>query len=39
LVDLFGLDYDVVHISLDGSPDEILEILEHAPLVGGPCVL
>jgi hypothetical protein len=39
LVGLFGFDYDVIHISLDGSPDEVPKILEHEPLVRGPCVL
>jgi hypothetical protein len=33
LVGLFGLDYDVVHTSLDGLADEFSEILEHTLLV------
>jgi hypothetical protein len=32
LVSLFGLDHDVIHVSLNGSPDEVLETLEHTML-------
>ena len=33
LVGLLGLDYDVVHISLNGSPDEVSKAFGHAMLV------
>jgi hypothetical protein len=33
LVDLFGLDYDVVHICFDSLSDEITETFEHTSLV------
>jgi hypothetical protein len=36
---LFGLDYDVVHVSLDGLSDEIAETFEHTSLVYCSCVL
>jgi hypothetical protein len=36
LVGLFGLDYDVIHISLDGSLDEVPETSEHASLYMAP---
>jgi hypothetical protein len=39
LVDLFGLDYDVVHVSLDGLSDEIAKTFEHTLLVCCSCVL
>ena len=39
LVSLFGLDHDVVHVGLNGSPDEVSETLEHTTLVRSPCVL
>jgi hypothetical protein len=39
LVSLFGLDYDVVHVSLDGLSDEIAETFEHTLLVCCSCVL
>ena len=39
LVSLFGLDHDVIHIGLNGSPDEVSKTLEHTMLVLSPCVL
>jgi hypothetical protein len=33
LVNLFGLEYDVIHVSLDGLFDEIIKTLEHTSLV------
>jgi len=33
LVGLFGLDYDVIHISLNGLPDEVSKAFGHAMLV------
>ena len=38
VTDLPGLDHDVVHVGLDGSPDVLAKDLGHAPLVRGPCV-
>jgi hypothetical protein len=38
LVGLFGLDYDVIHVSFNGLPDEVLETLEHTMLVCKPRV-
>jgi hypothetical protein len=35
MVNLFGLHYDVIHVSLDGLSDEIAETLEHTSLVCG----
>ena len=29
LVSSFGLDHDVVHVGLNGSPNEVSETLEH----------
>ena len=39
LVNQFGLDHDVIHVGLNGSPDEVSETLEHTTLVHSPCVL
>ena len=39
LVNLFGLDHDVIHIGLNGLLDEIPETLEHAALVRRSSVL
>jgi hypothetical protein len=39
LVGLFGLDYDVVHISLNDFTDEVSKTLEHTSLVCSPYVL
>jgi hypothetical protein len=36
LAGLFGLDYDVIHVSLNGFTDEFFETLEHTPLVCSP---
>ena len=33
LVGSLGLDYDVVHVSLNGSPDEVSKAFGHATLV------
>ena len=39
LLSLFGLDHDVIHVGLNGSPNEIPKTLEHAALVCSPHVL
>ena len=39
LVGLLGLDYDVVHVSLNGPPDEVSKAFGHAALVCSPDVL
>ena len=39
MVSPFGLDHDVVHVGLNGSPDEAPETLEHTTLVRSPNVL
>jgi hypothetical protein len=39
LIGLFGLDYDVVYVSLDGLSDEITETSEHTSLVCCSCIL
>ena len=39
MVSPFGLDHDVVHVGLNGPPDEVPEILEHTMLVCSPSVL
>ena len=39
LVHPFGLDHDVVHVGLNGLPDEVPETLEHTTLVRSPSVL
>ena len=39
LVGLLGLDYDVVHVSLNGPPDEVSKAFGHAMLVRSPGVL
>ena len=39
LVSPLGLDHNVVHVGLNGLPDEVSEILEHTTLVCSPCVL
>ena len=39
VVSLFGLNYDVVDVSLNGPPDEVPEAFEHTALVCGPSVL
>ena len=36
---LFGLNYEVVDVGLDGSPDEVPEAVEHTALVSSPSVL
>jgi hypothetical protein len=33
LIGLFGLDYDVIHVSLNGLSDEIAKTFEHTSLV------
>ena len=38
LVSPFGLDHNVIHIGLDGSPDEVSKTLEHTTLVRSPYV-
>ena len=32
----FGLDHNVIHVGLNGSPDEVPETHEHAMLVRSP---
>ena len=39
MVSLLGLDHDVIHVGLNGSPDEVPETLEHTTLVCNPNVL
>jgi hypothetical protein len=39
LVGFFGLDYDVIHVSLDGLSDEITKTFEHTSLVCCSCIL
>ena len=39
LVSPFGLDHNVIHVGLNGLPDEIPETLEHVVLVHSPRVL
>ena len=39
VVSLFGFDYDVVDIGLNGSPDEVSEATEHTTLVCCPSIL
>ena len=36
LVSPFGFDHDVIHVGLNGLPEEIPETLEHAALVRSP---
>ena len=38
VVSLFGLNYDVVNVDLNGLPDEVPEAIEHTTLVSGPSV-
>ena len=38
ILGLSGLDHDVVHIGLNGSPNVVAKDLGHAPLVCGPYV-
>ena len=39
VVSSLGLDYDVIDIGLNGSPDEVSEAIEHTALVSCPNVL
>ena len=39
VVSLFGLDYNVINIGLNGSPDEVSEAIEHTSLVSCPSIL
>ena len=39
VVSLFGLNYDVVDVGLNGPPDEVPKTLKHTTLVCGPSVL
>ena len=39
VVSLFGLDYDVVNVGLNGPPNEVSETLEHTVLVCSPSIL
>ena len=39
VIGMFGLDYDVVDVGLNGSPDEVSETFEHTSLVRSPSVL
>ena len=38
VVSSLGLDYNVIDIGLNGSPDEVSETLEHTMLVRSPHV-
>ena len=38
VVSPFGLNYDVVDVGLNGSPDEVPEAIEHTALVSGSSV-
>ena len=38
MVSLFGLNYDVIDVGLNGSPDEVPEASEHTTLVHSPSV-
>jgi hypothetical protein len=39
LVGLLGLDYNVIHVCLDGLSDEIAETFKHTSLVCCSCIL
>ena len=39
VIGLFGLDYDVIDVGLNGSPDEVPKTFEHTSLVHSPSVL
>ena len=39
LVNPFGLNHDVIHVSLNGSPNDVSKTLEHTTLVCSPNVL
>ena len=39
VVSPFGLNHDVVNVSLNGPPDEVPEAFEHTALVCRPSVL
>ena len=39
LVSPFGLDHDVIHVGLNGLPDEVSKTLEHTTLIRSPSVL
>ena len=39
MVSLFGLNYDVINVGLNGPPDEVPEASEHTSLVCCPSVL
>ena len=39
VVSPFGLNHDVVNVSLKGPPDEVPEAFEHTALVRSPSVL
>jgi hypothetical protein len=32
----FGFDYNVIHVRLNGPPDEVFEALKHTTLVVAP---
>ena len=38
VVSPLGLDHDIIYVSLNGSSDEVPEILEHTMLVYSPCI-
>ena len=38
VVSLFGFNYDVINVGLNGPPDEVPETLEHITLVYSPSV-
>ena len=39
VVSLFGLNYDVINIGLNGLPDEVPKASKHTALVRSPSVL
>ena len=39
VVNLFGLNHDVINVGLNGQPNEVPEAFEHTALVGSPGIL
>ena len=39
VVSPFGLNYDVINVGLNGSPDEVPKAFEHTALVHSPSIL
>ena len=38
MIGLLGLDYNVIHVSLNGPPDEVSKAFGHAMLVCSPSI-